>query len=284
MPEHLVFHVVLLGQILLLSLFLPWRIVRRMKHVLETYPPASHPKLYPKPFEHYEKARRNYWVTNLVMVLAGVAVLAVLMGTPRSGSWDQAIATWLFLAQMAPVLLLDLSALKEYRLMRESRARTQRKAVLKPRRLRDFVSLTSLAIGGGTYVAFVVLIVYIRQFDFPWFGGYWNIAGVTGLNLFLASIVFWHMYGKKLNPHQSDEDRRRQIEVAARVMLFTSIAATVSIALSVVLAALDLRSFEPVARSLYFQLLAAICLQVYYRSDLTRNFEVYKNEPSGSPV
>ena len=85
------------------------------------------------------------------------------------------------------------------------------------------------------------------------------------------------MYGKKLNPHQAYEDRIRHIETIVKVLVFTSIAATMFIAINVVLAALDLRNLQPIAQSLYFQLLAVICFQAY-RIDYT-NFEVYKEDP-----
>ena len=87
------------------------------------------------------------------------------------------------------------------------------------------------------------------------------------------------MYGKKLNPHQAYEDRIRHIEIIVKILVFVSIAATMFIALSVVLAALDLRHLQSIAQCLYFQLLAVICLQGYYRSDYTKHFEVYKEDP-----
>ncbi len=60
-----------------------------------------------------------------------------------------------------------------------------------------------------TYVAFILFIIYVNQFDYPWFSGYLNIFGVTVLNLFLTGLILWQMFGKKLNPHQAYEDRTR---------------------------------------------------------------------------
>ena len=130
-----------------------------------------------------------------------------------------------------------------------------------------------------TYIAFILLILYIRQFEFPWFGGYWNIVAVTIMNLCFAGIMFWYMYGKNLNPLQAYQDRMKHIELMVKILVFVSIAATMFIAITVVLAALDLRNLQPITQSLYFQLLAVICLQGYYRSDYTKNFEVYKEDP-----
>lgn len=277
MPEHFIFHVVFLSQILLISLYYPRTMLARMTYVFETYPPSTYPKLYPKPFAYYERARRTYRIMNRFILLAGLSVLGVMLVYPRSGEWDHVIALWFFLLQFIPVMLLDFSTLKALRLMRDADSRTTRKAELHPRRFFDFVS--PAMIGGAifTYIAFIILIAYVRQFGFPWFGGYWNVFGVTMMNLFFVGIMFRRMYGKKLNPHQTHEDRIKQIQIMARILLFASIAATVFIALAVVLAAYDLRHVQPVAESLYFQLLAVVCFQAYRIETL--NFEVYKEDP-----
>ena len=195
MPEHMLFHIVFLCQVLLVSFYLPRKILGRMRYLFETYPPSTHPKLYARPIAHYEKSERNYRIMNRVILLAGLLLLAVLLGYSRSGEWDHVVAMWFALVQYFPVMLLDLSSLREARLMRDSCA--TRKAELHPRRLLDFVSPTMIGLAIVTYVAFVALILYVRQFEFPWFGGYWNIAGVTIGNLFLAGSIFRQIYGKE---------------------------------------------------------------------------------------
>ncbi len=280
MPEHIFFHVVFLSQILLISFYYPRTILSRMRYMFETYPPSTYPKLYPKPIEYYKKSQRKYRIINLSILLAGLLILAVLLVYSRSGKWDHAIAGWYFMVQFVPVMLLDLSELKESKLMRIADSRTTRKAELHPRRLFDFISPTTIGMAIITYIAFILLVLYIRQFEFPWFGGYWNIVVVTTFNLFFAGIILRFMYGKKLNPHQAYEDRIRQIEIIVKILVLASIASTMFIALSIVFAALDLRHLQPIAQSLFFQLLAVICFQAY-RIDYT-NFEVYKEDPTAT--
>ena len=214
---------------------------------------------------------------NVFILLAGLLILGVLLLYPRSGEWDHVIAMWYFLVQFFPVMLLDLSSLKECRLMRNADSRTTRKAELHPRLLFDFISPTIVGVAIITYIAFILLILYIRQFECPWFGGYWNIVVVTTMNLGFAGIIFRYIYGKKQNPHQAYEDRMRYIETIVKILVFVSIAATMFIALNVVFAALDLRNLQPIAQSLYFQLVAVICFRSY-RIDYA-NFEVYKEDP-----
>jgi len=247
-----------------------------MKYVFETYPPSAYAKLYPKPIEFYERGRRNYRNINLFILIAGFVILALLVANPHDVDVHNAIAMGYFFAQMFPVLLLDLGSLKEFKLMRNANTRTTRRAELQPRRFFDFMSPVIFGIASITYIAFVLLVVYINQFGFPWFGGYLNVVIVTAMNIFFLGIMLWHMYGKKLNPHQAYEDRVRQIKNVAKILTLTSIAATLFGALSISLSAFEVRHLLPIFMSMYFQLLAVIGLQAY-RIDHT-SFEVYKED------
>ena len=277
MPENLLFYVVFLGQILLISFYFPRKMLGQMRYVVETYPPSTHPKLYPQPIEFYEKAQRNYGITNQFILVAGLMLIAILLATPRSGEWDSNIVFTYFMVQFIPLMRLELRSFKYFRLMRKADSRTTRKAELHPRRFFDFVSPTLIGLAIFVYVAFVLLILYVRQFEFPWFGGYWNIFGITAANLFFAGIVIWNLYGKKLDPYRAYEDRIRQIEITVKALVFVSIAATSFISIVVILAALELRNLQPMAQSLYFQLIAVISLRTYRIDNI--NFEVYKEEP-----
>ena len=97
------------------------------------------------------------------------------------------------------------------------------------------------------------------------------------MNLLFAGIVLWNMYGKKQNPHQSYEDRNKQIKSILKSFLFISILATVFVLISVVLSALEMRHFMPIAMSLYLQTIALACIQSYV-IDYT-NFDVYREDP-----
>jgi hypothetical protein len=197
MPEDILFYVVFLSQILLISFYFPRRMLGQMRYVIKTYPPLTYPKLYPNPIEFYEQAQRNYRLANQLLLVAGLLLLALLIGYPHSGEWDGPIVLTCFMFQFLPVLRLDLSSLKYFRLMRKANSRTTRRAQLQPRRLFDFVSPALFALAALVSVAFIVLIIYIDQFEFSWFGGYWNVVGVTAINLVFAGIVIWKMYEKK---------------------------------------------------------------------------------------
>ena len=47
MTEHQLFYLVFLGQVLLISYVFPRRVLKRMRHVVDNYPPTEYPRLYP---------------------------------------------------------------------------------------------------------------------------------------------------------------------------------------------------------------------------------------------
>ncbi|NKB69333.1 MAG: hypothetical protein GKR89_19860 [Candidatus Latescibacteria bacterium] len=278
METQLFFYSVFLSQIFLLSFFFPRKMLNRIQYVFDTYPPEKFPNLYPDPIDYYRGARRHYRNMNVGILLAGVALLVGLVFFPRSGAWDGAIVNAYFMLQFFPVLLMEMWYLRYYRRMRKADARTTRKAELHPRRLFDFISPTLIGLVLLVYFAFVGLILYIRQFDFPWFGGYWNIVGVTAANLLFAGIVCWNLYGVKRDPYQSYEDRKRHLSLIAKQMVFMSIAMTLFIAIIVVFASLDMRPLQAGVTSIYLQLMAVIGFRTLRIDSL--DFDVYKGDPN----
>ena len=277
MQQHLLFHIVFLSQILVISYLIPSRIYGRMKYIFDTYPPSAYPKLYPRPVEHYESARRSYRNLNVAILVVGLLILAALLVIPHDHDLGNAISIGYYFVQFIPLMILEFSSFKELKLMRNAGPRPTRKAELRPRHLFDFISPVYFGVAAFVYVVFVVIIVYIRQFDYEWFGGYINIAGITMMNLLFAGIVLWNMYGKKQNPHQSYEDRNKQIKSILKSFLFISILATVFVLISVVLSALEMRHLMPTAMSLYLQTVALACIQSYIID--YRNFDVYREDP-----
>jgi hypothetical protein len=277
MQQHLIFHIVFLSQILVISYFVPSRIYGRMKYIFDTYPPSAYPKLYPRPVEYYESGRRSYRNLNVAILVLGLLILAALFVNPHDNDLGVAISLGFYFVQFIPLMILEFSSFKELKLMRNAGPRPTRKAELRPRHLFDFISPVLFGLAVLVYVVFVGIILYMRQFEYEWFGGFINITGLTLMNLLFAGIVLWNMYGKKQNPHQSYEDRKKQIEAILKSFVFISIAATVFVMLSVVLSALEIRHLMPIAMSLYLQIVALACIPSYVID--YRNFDVYREDP-----
>jgi hypothetical protein len=280
MYDQALFHLVFLSQVLLLSFFLPRMLLRRAHHVLETYPPESYPKLYPVSFATVRRAMGAYSALNFVMLAVGLALVLIRFYAASeemlNGDTSLVITAYFFL-QFAPMVVPGVAGFTYVQLQRKADRRTTRKAELRPRRLFDFVSPAVVGLAVAVYLAFVLLVAYVRQFDFPWFGGYWNVIGITFVNLLFAGLIVHTLRGKRKDPYQTHEDRRRQMGITLRSLVWISILGTAFIALSIGLSAFELRHLNPIFTSLYLQLIAVISFRSFRIDDV--DFEVYRDEP-----
>lgn len=283
MSVNSMLYLVFFGQVVLLSYYIPRQVLGRVRHVVANYPPSTHPKLYPVSMAATQRAQRTYRFWNLAVFLAGLALISIGIYSPSEEmlGWDSNSVLMIYmLLQYSPMIIATSSGFTYFNLRRRADSGTTRKAELSRRRLFDFVSPRLLALALLVYVAFVVLIIYLRQFNFPWFGGFWNIFGLTVANLLFVGIVYSAMHGKRKDPYQAHEDHRRQIAITANMMVFSSIAATLSIALNVILHAVDLHTLTPIIFSLYCQTLAVIGFRAFQIDNI--NFDVYREEPAAA--
>jgi uncharacterized membrane protein (DUF485 family) len=290
MPEltlQTLFYMVFLSQIFLISFYLPLVLLGRVRQVVEKYPPSRYPKLYSVPIEAADRALRFYRNMNFFVLFAGLALVVIgifLLPAERMRTLQEVtdfasyefILTVYFFAQFCPVLIAVALGLPYFNLKRKADSRTTRRAELRRRRLSDFVSPTLFGLAVSVYLAFIVFVAYVRQFEFPWFGGYLNVVIITGVNLFFLGIAIRGVYGKKKDPYQAYEDRIRQIEFTLRTLLLVSIAVTVYTALGVTLKAIGLDSLTPIITSLYYQLLAVVSFREFRIDNV--NFDVYRED------
>ena len=283
MPEpnwnFMLFYVIFLSQVLLISFYLPRQVLSRVRHVVDTYPPSTHPKLYPVPIDTVEKALRTYRNLNTVALLAGFALVLIGVSSPSEEmlNWDsQSVLLIYFFLQISPLIFGARTGVKYFRLMRNTRSRTTRTAELHPRRLFDFVSPTFVGVAILTYITLLLLILYIRQNPFPGFAGYVNIFAVTALNMALAAIGYAAILAPRRDPHQAYEDRLRQIELVVKTIVLTSIVANTFLAMTFVLPALGLRDFTDMFSMLYYQLCAVISFRAFRIDNMS--LEVYKED------
>lgn len=279
MTEHQIFHLVFLSQVLLISYLLPRQVLRRMRHVAATYPPAEYPRLYPVPLEQVEAAQETYRAWNRAVLAVGLALVAIgiLVPTEDMLGWDTlSVMTLYLMLQLSPLLVALRPGFLYFNPLRVRDTRKRRSAELAPRRLFDFVSPMAAASAIGLYVAFVFFIVAVDQLDYPWFGGYLNVVGITVIDLLCVASIVYSLRARRRDPFQSSSDRRRHVGFAVRLAVFTSVAATLSVAISIGLALLELRDYIPIFKSLYFMLLAVVCFR-QFRIDGV-DFEVYREE------
>jgi hypothetical protein len=119
--SYFVFYLVVLSQVLLLSFYLPRTVLRRLRRVIDEHPPSTYPKLYPMSIEVVESGLRRYRIMNLLILLAGLALVFAGIYAPSADmlNWDnQAVLALYACLQFSPMLLVERSGLKYYRLMR----------------------------------------------------------------------------------------------------------------------------------------------------------------------
>ena len=296
MPTEYVFYAVFLSQILLISYFLPRRVLERVEYVVNNYPPERYPRLYPVSLARAERAQSFYRLANMAVLVVGLALLAqgIWAGGEEMLAWDTNTAIFLYyMLQYSPLMIATTAGFTYFNLRRKPDTRSTRTAELRRRRLVDYVSPVWLGTAATplgreaaftegrdprvpVYVAFVGFVVYFETLGFPWFGGYLNIVFITAMNALFAVLVWRLVYGKQKDPYMTAPDRARMIEVAATSLVFISIAATIYTVLSIALGALEMRSLSPVAMSVYLQLISAAAFRSMRIDDV--NFEVYRED------
>ncbi len=278
MHNQLLFCFAFFCQIVLISGWMARKSVSNMRAVQRDYPPSEYPRLYPFPPKHYERVQRRFLTANTVVGCIGLIILAVLLGTPRDGAWDHAIAIWYGLLQYLPLVFWEVSRRSELQLMRDSA--TTRSAGLTPRRMLDVVPRGLLVVAGVVYLMLLAFVPYVDQFDYDWFGGYWNVAIITAMNLGFIGALFLQVHGKKLDPYLDPSDRQRHLTQLARLLLLISIAATVFAMLSISLKAFEFEHLKGVSHSLYFQLLALLSFSTQQPRNL--DYTVYREGHSAA--
>ena len=281
------FYLAFIGQIYFISHYFPRIVAKRVEFVMQTYPPEKFPKLYPQSVEYYRIGLSAYRMLNRAIVLLGIGILvAIVFWVDHATFADDGFisefwpATYGFI-QFVPLMILEFSAFRQFRLMREANLdNTVRKADLRPRRLRDFVSPLVLGLACTAFVAAILFDVYVHQFDVRWeHGTIQRTITLTATNLFMGAIGAWLLRGKKLDPHQSPADRTRHIRASLSSFLYVSI--TVSLFFMVTAAddVYDIDFLDAPLMSIYFQVIVFLSVGHLLRSlplD-SLNFDVYKN-------
>jgi hypothetical protein len=265
-------YVVLLGQVLVLSLYVPSRILRRARVLIETHPPSEFPKLYPVPVATIERMLRVYRIVNLGFVVLGLALLAAawLYGYTIDPAWQGGdvptpnplpIALVYTVLQMLPTVLFGLLEFLYFKRMRAAAHARIRTAELKPRRFFDFASPVLLGTAVAVYAVVAAWLLFAGELprgaiamaglEISW--RTYMFAALTVCHVVVAGCLVWALYGKKLDPHQTHEDRARMIQSWWRHMLIGSILLSAYFGIVIVLLKLRLPHYVPLLISLFLQ-------------------------------
>lgn len=283
MPENLIFYIVFLSQIFFISYYYPAKIIKRIQHILTTYPPMQYPKLYPDNESHYRKSRIFYKISNQIIIALGLITMfvTILWDNSNTGKISEVVPTLYFFLQVIPLLIGEFSEFKYFKLMRNVARSDKRKADLAPRRLFDFISPVLFWLAVLLYFACILFYYGFDGISFTFSNDTFVILlSLTLSNLFFAAIIFWNLYGKKTDPHQTSQDRIQRIQAAVKSLVLVSIGISLFMIAFKLLNELHLDYLEPVAMSIYFQIIIFLGLGSMLRNLRIENlnFEVYRKD------
>jgi len=289
------FYGVYLSQILLMSLYLPSRVLRRARALIETYPPFEFPKLYPVPVETIERMLRLYRNLNLGLLVLGLALLAAAWvsgytfdsawhggDVPVPNTYPRALVHYTFF-QLLPPVLFGYWQSRYFKRIRAAARNRIRTAEIKARRLFDFVSPTLLGTALAMYVGATVLLLVVGESPRRIAGmsvsgmSAYMLAVMTICNIALAGCLVWLLHGRKQDPYQTHEDRARMIRLTWQGVVQASILMSVLVGILGALIAFDLVRYGPLCASLFVQVVyVPLTLKFLVGPVGQENFEVYR--------
>jgi len=284
MTNLTIFTLVFIAQIFLLTVFYPGKLLQRMRTIQKKYPASSHPKLYPKSTNYYQKMSRIYGLLNgLIFILGWVIVYYVYEGRLVSEKGVNQMLPWFyFMIQMVPTWLLEIFGFRLTKLMKQEDTRKQKSATLAPRRLLEYISPQLLSTVIITYFVFVVIAFYIEGFKFELSSQALLMSVILLLGyVFFFGMMSWLIYGKKSDPYQSQTDRVKTISMVIKTYCYTMMACAFFMAFALTVSTYGLKSMMPVAMSLFLQFIVVISMgYMLQHSRLDQiDFDVYKADP-----
>ena len=279
---ELIFYVAFLSQILLMSYHYPKRILGRMDYIFEHCPADKYAKLYPRGYEKTLEGKILYKLLNIIILIIGLIIFVTFIIANQQGYIELKDMDFLPFAygmlQALPFLMLELSALKQLKLMRNLNDQTKRQAELSPRSLFKYVS--PFRFFTAMIMFFVCTLVMLSLNDFKIsFDIAVLISSMILCNGLFIGLGYVLLHGKKLDPHQSAQDRH--IMTTAVFRSYTSVSILVSI-FFIINRCVDYYSldiWEPLLNSLYWQ--SVLLLSTGAMLKITKleevNYDVYKS-------
>jgi peptidoglycan/LPS O-acetylase OafA/YrhL len=247
---------VLLGQIFVLSFYFPRKILGLINTSMQQHSSDVYPKLYPIKEEVIKIKLKIFNIFNSFIVLIGIAIVAVsiINNSDDLLGWDdQAVLLCFLMLQYLPMLYLGAQSFDYLKQMRKTNKNEHRIADFKPRKLLDFISKPFITAAILSYGLCVVTVFYFVQYPFDGFAGLVNILGVSTLYAGLGFGIYHKLYGKKHNPLQTSEDRSVETTIVIKLLILTAICSSLYLAISLILASMDMRDLGNIIYSIYLQ-------------------------------
>ena len=287
----LILYLAFLGQIFLLSYYYPSRFIKRTRYVLETYPPAEYPKLYPNSFGYdakadYTSGLTTYKILNGFAILVGLGLLgwAIFTGyTPSpTGGEEVLIVIYLFI-QSIPHIKTEVAAYQHRKAMHYFDKSTTRVADLTPRKLFDFVSPVAVYLAATLFISWLVFFIATEGPITEWQDNiYISMAVLLSVHIGYVIAIKRTIYSKKLDPHQATKDQLTAIETRIKMYVYSIIFLNLFMLVNTAIEVSGYEILDPIATTLYFQVLIATIMELLFRTQKIEaiDFEVYRETGS----
>ena len=280
-----IFYIAFFSQILLISYHYPKRILRRMDYIFEHCPADKYAKLYPKGYEKTLEGKILYKLLNIIILIIGLIVFVTLIIANHLGNIELKDIDFLPFAfgmlQALPFLILEISALKQFKLMRNLNDQTKRQAELSPRSLFNYVSPVRFLTAVIMFFACSIVMFSFNDFKIS------NEIGILVGSMVLCNGLFIGLgytllRGKKLDPHQSPEDRHKATTAVFRSYTSISILVSIFFIINRCVDYYSLDIWEPLLNSLYWQsvVLLSTGAMLKFTNLEEVNYDVYKTNDS----
>jgi len=255
-------------QVVAMSVLFPTRLINYARAKDAEYPDEVFATLYPGVDRQIATTRfwNRFRAAHLTIAVVGFVLLAWMAS--NMDFLAQARATLFpvlyFLLQLLPLLFLVVIAIRHIPRLRTSLQAPRRTAVLKPRRLFDFVSPLRVFVEVSIYlllVAFMLYLMYAAKDPISKFIGYWMLGAATLGLAGEAAFLYWRMYGRKV-PLETDEDRMHSTVLQANGTVYGTLLTVVLIAAVLLLPRLGLLAWLPFTMSAFF---VVVALQLSWR-------------------
>ncbi|NVK21206.1 MAG: hypothetical protein HWD86_01695 [Kangiellaceae bacterium] len=139
----------------------------------------------------------------------------------HEGKISEAIPAAYFFLQVLAIVYLELVVFRQLKVMRMSNKSSVKTADLSPRRVIDYIPQSLLVLCAVLYLGFLAAVFFRYGINFT-DKVIINILAITLMNVFFFLVLDHFSKGKKLDPHQSKNDKNRQISVLARGLVLVS--------------------------------------------------------------
>jgi hypothetical protein len=280
------FYLLFLSQIFILSYYYPWKTYARISYVLDHFPPAQYPKLYPDnnyidPSIPMRKSVKIFKAFNILTVFIGLgALLAAFLNDYKPvGNGEETLVGIFAMVQFIPIIIMEVKSYWQNQRMRELNKSKVRTADLRARRVFDYISPIWVVMAGVLFLGVAVFELYIADFIWLWDKKFISLVGTGAvIHLFFGFLIYKAVYGKKQDPHLSYEDQQKVISVVVHTSVYTSVGMSIFFIVNSAVKEFDLSYLDPVIMSIYFQVLAFIGVGYVFRNVKVEDldFEVYK--------